>query len=143
MKWRICLYKVFTLNPLSTNLRKRSNTLKQFVGCCRPIVWMCLTILWGWQFGLIFSSFSSAQCFKLKSRVSYHFQLLKILMEPSTCLRVTLKKILASPKDGHWTDLKNKRGTKKNTKAKKDLKELKSKSRKEQKSTVKWNKKFE
>ena len=39
--------------------------------------------------------------------------------------------------DGHWTDLKNKRGTKKNTKAEKDLKELKSKSRKEQKSTVK------
>ena len=37
------------LNPLSANPTKRSNTLKQFVDCCRRIVWVCLTILWGWH----------------------------------------------------------------------------------------------
>ena len=36
------------LNPLSANTTKWSNTFKQFVGCCR-IVWVCLTILWGWH----------------------------------------------------------------------------------------------
>ena len=34
------------INPLTANLAKWSNTLKQFVGCCRRIVWVCLTILW-------------------------------------------------------------------------------------------------
>ena len=28
---------------------KWSDTLKQFVGCCRRIVWVCLTIFWGWR----------------------------------------------------------------------------------------------
>ena len=35
-------------NPLSANPTKWSTTLKQFGGCCRQIVWICLTILWGW-----------------------------------------------------------------------------------------------
>ena len=35
------------LNPLSANPAKQSNTLKQFVSCCRRIVWVCLTILLG------------------------------------------------------------------------------------------------
>ena len=35
------------LNLLSTNHTKWSNTLKQFVGNSRRIVWLCLTILWG------------------------------------------------------------------------------------------------
>ena len=37
------------VNPLSANLTKRSNTLKQFVSFCRRIVLGCLTILWGWR----------------------------------------------------------------------------------------------
>ena len=37
------------INPLSANLTKWSYTLKQFVGCCRRIVWVCLTILWVWR----------------------------------------------------------------------------------------------
>ena len=36
-------------NPLSANHTKWSNTLKQFVGKNRRIVWVCLTILWGWH----------------------------------------------------------------------------------------------
>ena len=36
-------------NPLSANPTKWSNTLKQFVGYCRRIVSVCLTILWGWR----------------------------------------------------------------------------------------------
>ena len=36
------------VNPLSANLTKWSNTLKQFLG--RRIVWVCLTILWAWRF---------------------------------------------------------------------------------------------
>ena len=36
-------------DPLSANLTEWSNTLKQFVGCCRGIVWVCLTILWCWR----------------------------------------------------------------------------------------------
>ena len=34
-------------NPLSAKPTKWSNTLKQVVGSCRRIVWVCLTILWG------------------------------------------------------------------------------------------------
>ena len=37
------------LNPLSANNIKWSNTLKQSVGSCRRIVWVHLTILWGWR----------------------------------------------------------------------------------------------
>ena len=37
------------VNPLSANPTKWSNTRKQFVGCCRQIVWMGMTILWGWR----------------------------------------------------------------------------------------------
>ena len=37
---------VIYINPLSANPTKWSNTLKQFVGFCRRIVWVCLTILW-------------------------------------------------------------------------------------------------
>ena len=33
------------LNPLTANLAKMSNKLKQFVGCCLQIVWVCLIIL--------------------------------------------------------------------------------------------------
>ena len=40
--------------PLSANPTKWSNTLKQFLSNSRRIVWVCLTILWGWRFkGLI------------------------------------------------------------------------------------------
>ena len=42
--WLSSLYNPF--NPLSTSLTKWSNTLKQFVGCCRRIVWVCLNVLW-------------------------------------------------------------------------------------------------
>ena len=35
-----------TINPLRANPTKWSNTLKQFVGCWRRIVWVCLN-LWG------------------------------------------------------------------------------------------------
>ena len=34
------------LNPLSANPTKWSTSLKQFVGCCWRIVWVCLTVLW-------------------------------------------------------------------------------------------------
>ena len=36
------------INPLSDKRTKWSNILKQFVGNSRRIVWVCLTILWGW-----------------------------------------------------------------------------------------------
>ena len=41
---------IWQVNPLSANFTKWSNALKQFVGCCRRIVWVCLTILWDWRF---------------------------------------------------------------------------------------------
>ena len=41
----ICVH----FNPFSANPSKWSNTLKQFVGFCRRIVWVCLTTLWGWR----------------------------------------------------------------------------------------------
>ena len=37
------------INPLNANPTKWSNKLKQFVGNSRLIVWVCLTILWGWH----------------------------------------------------------------------------------------------
>ena len=36
-------------NLLSANPAKWSNTLKQIIGCCQEIVWVCLIILWGWR----------------------------------------------------------------------------------------------
>ena len=49
---RKCLSTVGTdfsdVNSLSTNPTKWSNTFKQFIGNSRRIVWVCLTILWGW-----------------------------------------------------------------------------------------------
>ena len=41
--------QLVSFNPLSTKFTKWSNTLKQFVGFCRRIVWVCLTILWDWH----------------------------------------------------------------------------------------------
>ena len=37
------------VNPLSANPTKWSNTLKQFVGFCRRIVWVYLTFFGGWH----------------------------------------------------------------------------------------------
>ena len=37
------------VDPLSTNHTKWSNTLKQFIGYCRQIALVYLTILWGWR----------------------------------------------------------------------------------------------
>ena len=50
------------LNPLSANLTKWSNTLKQSVVFCRRIVGVCLTNLWDWcsvnlQHVLLFNRF--------------------------------------------------------------------------------------
>ena len=38
-----------SINPLSTSPIKWSNTLKQFIGLCQWIIWVCLTILWSWR----------------------------------------------------------------------------------------------
>ena len=42
------LFKTTAINPLSANSTKWPNILKQFVGCCQLIVWVCLNILQGW-----------------------------------------------------------------------------------------------
>ena len=42
------LFSRWWTNPLSANPTKWLNILKQFVGCCRRIVWVSLTILWDW-----------------------------------------------------------------------------------------------
>ena len=39
---------LYFINPFRANRTNWSNILKQFVGCCRRIVWLCLTILWIW-----------------------------------------------------------------------------------------------
>ena len=42
----------FQLNvsfPSSVNPTKWSVTLKQFVGCCRQLIWVSLTVLWSWR----------------------------------------------------------------------------------------------
>ena len=38
-----------SIHSLSANPTKWSNTLKQFFGNIRGIVWLYLTILWGWH----------------------------------------------------------------------------------------------
>ena len=38
-----------TINSLSANPTKLPKTLRQFVGCCRRIAWVCLTNLWDWR----------------------------------------------------------------------------------------------
>ena len=40
---------IYIFKPLSANPTKWSNTLKQFVGKSRQIIWACLTILCGWR----------------------------------------------------------------------------------------------
>ena len=49
--WKIHYFtrQMYSFNALSANPTNWSNTLKQFVGICRRIVWVCLTILWGWR----------------------------------------------------------------------------------------------
>ena len=42
--------QISSFNRSSSNLPKWSNALKQFVGNNRRIVWVYLTILWGWCF---------------------------------------------------------------------------------------------
>ena len=44
---------LITVNPLDINPIKWSNTLKQFLHFFWRIVWLCLTILWGWRVTLI------------------------------------------------------------------------------------------
>ena len=44
---QISLLTFVEFDPLSFKPTKWSNTLKQFVGFCWRIVWVCLTILWG------------------------------------------------------------------------------------------------
>ena len=39
----------FLINPLSANPTKWLNTLKQFAGNSRQIVWVCLAILLVWH----------------------------------------------------------------------------------------------
>ena len=76
---RLCLTLIETLsiswhlsflrcnfNPLGANPTKWSNTLRQFVGCCRRIVWVCLTILWGWR---------SKDYYKNMSKLLTYFQI--------------------------------------------------------------------
>ena len=48
-----CEVKALSLNP--TNW---SDIPKQFVGCYQRIVWVCLTILWGWHSFLDFKNYS-------------------------------------------------------------------------------------
>ena len=45
----IGLFQWLDDNPVSANPIKWSNTLKQFLASSRRIVWVCLTILWGWR----------------------------------------------------------------------------------------------
>ena len=59
--------------PLSTNLTKWSNTLKQFVGNCQQIAWRCLTILRDW--GL-----KSYQTHSVKITWKSYFQWLKLII---------------------------------------------------------------
>ena len=37
------------LNAINTNTTKWTNTLKKLAGNSRQIVWVCLTVLWGWR----------------------------------------------------------------------------------------------
>ena len=48
----ILLFPRIKLNTLSVNSFKWSHPLKQFVGNNRWIVWVCLTIFWGWCLSL-------------------------------------------------------------------------------------------
>ena len=59
LKWRI--------NTLSANLTKCSNTLKQFVGFGRQIVWVCLTNLWR----LAYSTFTARTCYLYHSEIKF------------------------------------------------------------------------
>ena len=58
------------LTLLSANPTKWSNTLKRFNGFCRRIVWVCLTILWGWCLKSSEDHFSSGWNPKLHERLS-------------------------------------------------------------------------
>ena len=41
-------YQKLRVNNLSSKTTKWAKTLKHFLGYCRRIVWVCLTILWDW-----------------------------------------------------------------------------------------------
>ena len=67
----ICKIYMIHFNLLSANLTKWSNTLKQFVRCCRWIVCVCLTILWAWRLKDQWYSYGRT-CALLKKFIEIH-----------------------------------------------------------------------
>ena len=68
-----CSFSSNTLIPLSVNFTKWSNIFKQLVDNSRWIVWVCLTILWGWRLKGYWSYFSLRGFENSRWRVFFHF----------------------------------------------------------------------
>ena len=49
IQFNLSNYSYEILNTLSANPTKWWNTLKEFIACYRRIIWVCLTIKWGWR----------------------------------------------------------------------------------------------
>ena len=65
-----------TVNLLSTNPTRWSNTLKQFVSCCWWIAWVYLTKLWGWHLKVkSFCVFIRALQFLSLSQLRYYHKI--------------------------------------------------------------------
>ena len=78
-------------NLLSRNPTKWLNTLKQLVGNSQQIVWVCLTILWGWWLKLKGQSTNKKSCYE-----GLHFKLIKVWFCLKKCWSISsiLKNIL-------------------------------------------------
>ena len=78
----ICIweYNSKDLNPWSIKPTKWLNTLKRLVDCCQRIVWVGLTIFWGWHLKgeYIFNQF--------KSSVEIHIETSHFICRPNQSL---------------------------------------------------------
>ena len=84
------------LNLFSENPTKWSKTLKQFVGYCRRIVWVFLTILWGFLLkGLIFLCSYRLQLLLKKCLI---FLLVFIVLSTIICITL-IWCIISKPQD--------------------------------------------
>ena len=90
LHWLIESFR-FSFIPLSANLTRWSNTLKEFVGKSQQFVWVCLNILWGWHKGYhIYGNQISSMATGIKPCSSLY--LVNILKQFKRCCHLALRK---------------------------------------------------
>ena len=84
------LHTFLHINPLSTNPTKWWNTLKQFFGNSRQVIWVRLTFLWGWHLKC-WTGVVSPNTIAIK-RGLYEVKMAKVFLKLVSLERISAKK---------------------------------------------------